>query len=83
MKKKKSKLELLSNEVIERITKKATKRKDIPLVTSKQVNMRLSPETINRAKRLAQIQGKPFTTFLTSLLKEDIDRLWSVTRKKS
>ena len=74
----KSKLESLTAQQIESITKLAESRRDVPLMTSKQVNMRLSPEVISRAKRLAETQGKPVTTFLASLLKEDIERLWKV-----
>ncbi len=80
-KKMKSKLESLSTEQIENITKRAEGRNDVPLLSSKQVNMRLSPETLNRAKRLAEAQGKPVTTFLASLLREDIERLWKVFGK--
>ena len=76
--KEKSKLESLSEGQIEAITKQAESRRDVPLMTSKQVNMRLSPEVLSRAKRLADAQGKPVTTFLASLLKEDIERLWKV-----
>ncbi len=75
-KKIKSKLETLTTKQIEAISKQAEAREDIPLVKSKQVNMRLSPETLNRARRLAKAQGKPVTSFLATLLKEDIERLW-------
>jgi len=54
---KKSILEQLSVDEIESITKKIAAKKDIPLVTTKQVNMRLSPETMSRAKRLAAMEG--------------------------
>jgi predicted DNA binding CopG/RHH family protein len=81
--KNKSVLEQLSVEDIEAITKKAAKKKDVPLVATKQVNMRLSPETMVRAKHLAKIEGKAVTSFLSALLKEDIERLWRVTGKHS
>ncbi len=77
----KSKLETLTEKQIEAITAQASQRKNIPLVQSKQVNMRLSAETFNQAKKLAQSQNKPLTTFLINLLKEDIGRLWKVFDK--
>ncbi len=81
MKRKKSKLELLTKSQIEAITEKAEGRSDIPVVTSKQVNMRLSADLIARIKLLAEAQGLPFTTFLSRLLQEDIERLWKVYKK--
>ena len=79
---KKSILERLTVKEIESITKKIAAKKDIPLVATKQVNMRLSPETMNRAKRLAAMEGRPVTSFLAALLKEDIERLWRVTAQQ-
>lgn len=81
MKRKKSKLELLTKSQIEAITEKVERRSDVPLVTSKQVNMRLSADLIARIKLLAEAQGLPFTTFLSRLLQEDIERLWKVYKK--
>ncbi|MCB9059964.1 MAG: hypothetical protein H6622_00410 [Halobacteriovoraceae bacterium] len=78
MAKRKSKLESLSSEQIEEITAHSEKRKDVPLIKSSQVNMRLSDEILKKAKSLAKAQKVPYTTFLTKLLKEDIERLWSV-----
>lgn len=74
----KSKLEKLNERQIDAITKAARANRNVPLIKAKQVNMRLSPETLNRAKHLAKAQGKPVTSFLTALLKEDIERLWKV-----
>ena len=54
---------------------------DVPLVASKQVNMRLNPEIMARARKLAAAQGKAVTTFLANLLHEDVERLWSVYKK--
>lgn len=76
-----SKLEKLTTKDIEEITAKAEKQKDVPLIKSSQVNMRLDEDTIHRAKKLAESQGIPYTTFLTRLLKEDIERLWGVFGK--
>jgi len=77
----KSILEKMTPEQIESVTQKIAKKKNIPLVASKQVNMRLSPETMKRAKKLAELEGKAVTSFLAALLKEDIERLWKVVSK--
>ena len=77
----KSNLASLTSADIEQITEHAEKRTDVPLVASKQVNMRLNPETMARARKLAAAQGKPVTTFLANLLNEDVERLWSVYKK--
>lgn len=81
MKVRKSQLEKLTAEQIESITAKAEKNQNVPKVSSQQVNMRLDGETLERAKELAQALGIPFTTYLTQLLREDIDRLWGVFKK--
>ncbi len=81
MKKKKSALEKLSFKEIEDITAAAEKKKDVPLIKSQQVNMRLDKDHLERAQTLAKLQGLPYTTFLTQLLYEDLDRLWSVYKK--
>ena len=77
----KSNLASLTSADVEQITKHAEKRTDVPLVASKQVNMRLNPETMARARKLAAAQGKPVTTYLANLLNEDVERLWSVYKK--
>jgi predicted DNA binding CopG/RHH family protein len=79
--KQKSILASLTSADVEQITKHAENRTDVPLVASKQVNMRLNPETMARARKLAAAQGKPVTTFLANLLNEDVERLWSVYKK--
>jgi predicted DNA binding CopG/RHH family protein len=56
------------------------KKKNIPLIKSEQINMRLEPEVIKIAKILAKRAGKPTTTFLSELLKEDLSRIWKFTR---
>jgi predicted DNA binding CopG/RHH family protein len=81
MKQKKSLLESLSSKQIEAITQSAEKKKNVPLVKSQQVNMRMDSEHLEKAQVLAKLQGIPFTTFLTQLLREDLDRLWSVYNK--
>jgi predicted DNA binding CopG/RHH family protein len=81
MKKKKSVLEKLSSKEIEEITSTAEKKKNVPLVKSQQVNMRLDSDHLERAQTLAKLQGLPYTTFLTQLLCEDLDRLWNVYKK--
>jgi len=77
----KSTLASLTSADVEQITKHVENRTDVPLVASKQVNMRLNPETMARARKLAAAQGKPVTTFLANLLMEDVERLWSVYKK--
>lgn len=77
----KSHLEKLTTKQIEKITAKAERNRNVPRVISQQVNMRLDGKTLQRAKELAQAQGIAYTTFLTRLLREDIDRLWDVFRK--
>ena len=74
-------LDTLTDKDIETITEHAAKRRDVRLVASKQVNMRVSAETLAKAKKIAASQGKPVTTFISSLLHEDIDRLWKVYNK--
>lgn len=81
MKKNKSKLESLSKKQILEIEKRAEARTDVPTLRSQQVNMRLKAETLEKAKKLAATQGVPYTSFLSKLLKEDIDRLWNVYKK--
>ena len=81
MKPRKSHLERLTADQIEAITARAEKSRNVPRVISQQVNMRLDDETLGRAKKLAQTQGIPYTTYLTRLLKEDIERLWEVFEK--
>jgi predicted DNA binding CopG/RHH family protein len=76
-------LDTLTDKDIEMITEHAAKRRNVRLVASKQVNMRVSAETLAKAKKIAASQGKPVTTFLSSLLHEDIDRLWKVYNKVS
>jgi predicted HicB family RNase H-like nuclease len=77
----KSSLAFMTSADVDLITKHAENRTDVPLVASKQVNMRLNPETMARARKLAAAQGKPVTTFLATLLNEDVERLWSVYKK--
>ena len=81
MKERRSQLERLTANQIEEITARAEKARNVPQVTSQQVNMRLDEETLARAKKLAVAQGVPYTSYLTRLLKEDIERLWQVFKK--
>lgn len=83
MKKTTSKLERLSADDIDEITRAADKRTDVPLVKSKQINMRLDSQHLEQSKLLAEVEGVPYTTFLTRLLREDIDRLWRVFKHAS
>jgi predicted HicB family RNase H-like nuclease len=43
--------------------------------------MRLNPETLARARKLAAAQGNPLTTFLENRLNENVQRLWSAYKK--
>lgn len=81
MKEQKSRLEGLTAHQIEEITARAEKNPNVSKIPSQQINMRLAGEVVLRAKKLARAQGIPYTTYLTRLLKEDIDRLWSVFKK--
>jgi predicted DNA binding CopG/RHH family protein len=81
MKNKTSLLEKLSSKEIDDITASAEKKKNVPLIKSQQVNMRLDSNHLQRAQILAKLQGLPYTTFLTQLLCEDLDRLWNVYKK--
>jgi len=78
MSRKKSKLEQLTKKQIENITLESEKNHKIPLIKSSQINMRLRADQLDKAKKLAKANGMPYTTFLSKLLTEDIERLWSV-----
>ena len=51
MKKKKSVLEKLSSKEIEEITSTAKKKKNVPLIKSQQVNMRLDSDHLEKARQ--------------------------------
>lgn len=70
----------LSNEDFKEIMTSVDKNKKVPVVKSEQINMRLSPDILNVAKELAKRAGKPTTTFLSDLLKEDLLRIWKLLR---
>ena len=80
MKTKKITVNELTDAQFEEIMNKASKRKDIPLLKSEQVNMRLSPDLLFIAKKLAKRARKPVTTFLAELLGEDLHRIWKVVK---
>jgi len=77
----KSKLSSLTNKDIDAITLKASRRKDVPLVKSEQVNMRIDPVHLQRIKELASKCGEKYTTFIMNLIIDDINRLWAVYKK--
>jgi len=56
-------------------------KKDIPLLKSQLINMRLSPDVFNMAKQLTKRAGKPVTTILADLLAEDLRRIWNLAAK--
>jgi hypothetical protein len=70
----------LSKSDLDEIMLSVEKKKNIPLVKSEQINMKLSPEILNVAQKLAKRAGKPTTTFLSELLKEDLLRIWRLIR---
>jgi len=70
----------LTHAQVEEIMNKVSKRKDIPLLKTEQVNMRLSPDLLFIAKKLAKRAGKPVTTFLSELIGEDLHRIWKVVK---
>ena len=43
--------------------------------------MRLDGENLKRAQVLAKLQGIPYTTFLSQLIREDLERLWNIYNK--
>ena len=70
----------LSNEDFTEIMSAVDKKKKNPVVKSEQINMRLSPDVVSVAKELSKRAGKPMTTFLSDLLKEDLVRIWKLIR---
>jgi hypothetical protein len=77
----KSKLSKLTSKDIDAITLKASRRKDVPLIKSEQVNMRIDPVHLQRIKELASKCGEKYTTFIMNLIIDDINRLWAVYKK--
>lgn len=79
---KKNKKEISVNELtkndFEEIMEKAIKKKNVPMIKSEQVNMRLTPDILKIAKELAKRSKKPMTTFLSDLLVEDLKRIWKL-----
>lgn len=78
MKKKVLSVNDLTKEDFEEITKAAKKKKNVPLIRSQQINMRLTEDLVKMAKVLAKRAGKPTTTFLSDLLREDLLRIWKL-----
>ena len=60
------------------IMKKSSKKRDVQMIKSVQINMRLSPDILKIAKELAKRSKKPVTTFLSELLIEDLKRIWKL-----
>ncbi len=79
--KKKITVNKLTDRQFEEIMENVSKRKNVPLIKSEQVNMRLSPDIIFVAKQLAKRAKKPMTTFLAELLSEDLLRMWKVANR--
>ncbi len=70
----------LTDKQFEDIMEQVSKRTDVPLLKSEQVNMRLSPDIVYMARQLAKKAGRPVTSFLAELLTEDLRRLWKVAK---
>lgn len=70
----------LSDSQFEEIMDRVAQRTDIPHLKTEQVNMRLSPDVMRMAKRLAKKAGRPFSTFLAELVTEDLRRIWRVAK---
>ena len=68
----------LTKNDFEEIMDKASKKKNVPMIKSEQVNMRLTPDILKIAKELAKRSKKPMTTFLSELLIEDLNRIWKL-----
>ncbi|HLE12347.1 MAG: hypothetical protein A2504_01065 [Bdellovibrionales bacterium RIFOXYD12_FULL_39_22] len=79
--KSKSRLSSLSKDDVEAITKLADKKRNVPLIKSSQVNMRIDSDSLTKIKILAKNLGVPYTTFMAKLLLEDIERLWSILKR--
>ena len=70
----------LSDDQFEKIMNNVAKKKNIPIIKSEQVNMRLTKDMVFIAQKLAQRAKLPMTTFLTELLSEDLRRMWKVAK---
>lgn len=70
----------LTDDQFNKIMDSVAKKKNVPLVKSEQVNMRLTKDMVFIAKKLAQRAKLPMTTFLTELLSEDLRRMWKVAK---
>ena len=79
--KKKISVNDLTSRQFEEIMDNVSKRKNVPLIKSEQVNMRLSPDIVFVAKQLAKRAKKPMTTFLAELLSEDLLRIWKLANR--
>jgi predicted DNA binding CopG/RHH family protein len=79
--KKKLSVKNLTKHQFDEIMEQVDKNKNIPVIKSEQINMRLSPDILNMAKLLAKRAGKPVTTFLADLLAEDLRRIWQLAGK--
>ena len=77
----KSKLEKLTPKEIEAITQKTRRKNNVPLVVSKPAQISFNEELNAKIEVLSTAQGVPAKKFVTTLLKEDIDRLWKIYKK--
>ena len=77
----KSKLGKLTSKEIEAITRKTRRKRNVPLVVSKTAQISLDEELNAKIEVLSTAQGVPVKKFVTTLLKEDIDRLWKIYKR--
>lgn len=77
----KSKLEKLTAKEIEAITRKTRRKSNVPLVVSKATQISLDERLNAKVEVLSNAQGVPAKKFVTTLLREDIDRLWKIYKK--
>ena len=77
----KSKLEKLSANEIETITRKTMRNKKVPLVISKPAKISLDRTISAKVEVLSSAHGVPAEKFVNKLLKENVEKLWKKYRK--
>ena len=82
MKKKKLVIDTLTSEDIEKITKNIGKKKKVPMIKTETLDITLDKEFAVKARKIARSQKIPYTTFISKLIQEDIERLWMIYSNK-
>ena len=72
----KSKLEKLTPQEIEAITRKSMRKKKVPLVVSKAPKISLDQKISAKVEVLSSAEGVPTEKFVNRLLQENVERLW-------